>query len=164
MAPVHHLLSRRAGGIHVRHENTCGLRSLAVVPGADCGGQSTLTLRKTSTCDLLAVGRRAGTITGPVGTARGHIQSGQRWILRKARIVKSIRNARNAVAINFNRLMQREFIPRRAGLLNIETSSVCNLKCCFCAYPKKHSPKLTMSDAAFANYVGQALDMGYRRF
>ena len=84
--------------------------------------------------------------------------------MSKATVVKAVRNARNAVAINFNRVMRREFIPRQAGFLNIETSSVCNLKCCFCAYPKKHSPKITMRDAYFENYVGQALDMGYRHF
>jgi hypothetical protein len=43
-------------------------------------------------------------------------------VVSKARAVKVIRNARNVVAINFNRLMRREFIPRRTGTLNIETS------------------------------------------
>jgi len=76
-------------------------------------------------------------------------------------IIKSVRNLRNAAAINVNRARGAEFIPARGGALNIETSSLCNLDCVFCAYGKKHSPRLTMSNADFENYVGQAIALGY---
>src|SRR5262249_19102238 len=46
----------------------------------------------------------------------------------------------------------------------IETSSACNLKCCFCAYPKKQSARVSMTDELFADCVDQALAMGYREF
>jgi uncharacterized Fe-S cluster-containing radical SAM superfamily protein len=97
-------------------------------------------------------------------SAHGPLQMRATSMASRTTIVRLAHDARNALAINFNRAMQREFIPRRTGLINIETSSVCNLKCCFCAYPKKHSPKITMKDAHFQDYVSQALDMGYRRF
>lgn len=54
---------------------------------------------------------------------------------------RMVRNAASALEINFNRLLGREFIPAQPDMLCIETSSLCNLKCRFCAYVKKHSPK-----------------------
>jgi uncharacterized Fe-S cluster-containing radical SAM superfamily protein len=85
-------------------------------------------------------------------------------MLSRARLVKRLRNARHVVATNFNRAVRREFIPRQSGGINIETSSICNLNCAFCAYPKKQSPKVIMSNDLFQNYVGQALEMGYHHF
>lgn len=76
-------------------------------------------------------------------------------------VIKSVRNLRNAVAINVNRARGTEFIPVRGPALNIETSSLCNLDCVFCAYGKKQTAKLTMSNADFENYVRQAIAMGY---
>jgi iron-sulfur cluster protein len=84
--------------------------------------------------------------------------------MRTALLIKSVRNFKNAVAINVNRARGREFIPVGAHALGIETSSLCNLDCRFCAYVKKTSPKVTMKDAFFKNCVAQALDMGYRHF
>lgn len=84
--------------------------------------------------------------------------------MRTALLIKSVRNFRNAVAININRARGREFIPNGAHSIAIETSSLCNLDCRFCAYVKKTSPKVTMKDAFFRDCVGQALDMGYRQF
>jgi hypothetical protein len=81
-----------------------------------------------------------------------------------ALVIKSVRNFKNAVAININRARGREFIPKGVPTLSIETSSVCNLECRFCAYVKKSSPKVTMKDEFFRSCVGQAIDMGYRRF
>lgn len=77
---------------------------------------------------------------------------------------KSLRNLRNAVAINFNRARGREFIPARRDCLSIETSSICNLKCRFCAYPKKTSPKVVMDEAFFRDCIAQAVELGYERF
>ncbi len=77
------------------------------------------------------------------------------------------RSARRILArpdIMFNRLMGREFIPNRPDMLCIETTSVCNLECCFCPYVKKEGARLTMKHEFFVNCVEQALEMGYRRF
>ncbi|MFY9892734.1 MAG: hypothetical protein WAK63_01185, partial [Xanthobacteraceae bacterium] len=76
--------------------------------------------------------------------------------------IKSVRNLKNAVAININRARGREFIPKGVPTLSIETSSLCNLECRFCAYVKKSSAKVTMTDEFFRSCVGQAIDMGYR--
>lgn len=77
---------------------------------------------------------------------------------------KSVRNLRNTIAININHARGREFIPKRRDCLSIETSSICNLKCCFCAYPKKQSAKVVMDDFFFQNCVAQALELGYEKF
>src|ERR1700729_3553261 len=84
--------------------------------------------------------------------------------MKPALILKSVRNLRNVVATNFNRAREREFIPKSAISLGIETSSLCNLECRFCAYVKKQSPKVSMKDEFFRNCIAQALEMGYRRF
>jgi hypothetical protein len=78
--------------------------------------------------------------------------------------VKSIRNVRNAMMTHFNRTTGREFIPAPRTALSIETSSICNLDCCFCAYPKKQSPRVVMSDDFFQDCVLQALELGYNHF
>jgi hypothetical protein len=49
-------------------------------------------------------------------------------------------------------------------MLHIETSSICNLNCRFCAYGKKQSPKVTMSNEFFASCVEQAVSLGYTGF
>jgi len=77
---------------------------------------------------------------------------------------KSVRNVRNRVQIDFNRQFGREFIPHHAGTLYIETSSLCNLKCRFCAYDKKSSPRVSMSDELFFDAVRQAVEMGLVRY
>jgi len=77
---------------------------------------------------------------------------------------KALRNLRNVAAINYNRAMGREFVPKRGDFLCIETSSVCNLACCFCPYVKKQSPKVTMKTAFFKDCVQQAVELGCARF
>jgi hypothetical protein len=47
--------------------------------------------------------------------------------MKPALVLKSVRSLRNAVATNINRARQREFIPKSALSLGIETSSLCNL-------------------------------------
>ena len=69
--------------------------------------------------------------------------------MKPALILKSVRNLRNVVATNINRARDREFIPKSAISLGIETSSLCDLECRFCAYVKKQSPKVSMKDAFF---------------
>src|SRR5437867_122504 len=88
----------------------------------------------------------------------------ERSPMNPAVIAKSARNLLATVEINANRLLGREFVPAARDMLFIETSSLCNLKCRFCAYEKKHSPKVSMTDEFFFDCVTQALDLGCRRF
>jgi MoaA/NifB/PqqE/SkfB family radical SAM enzyme len=74
-----------------------------------------------------------------------------------------IRNSLIRVEILINRLLKREFIPTDA-VFHIETSSACNLKCRFCAYEKKSSPKVSMPNDLFFDSIGQAITLGYTRF
>lgn len=62
-----------------------------------------------------------------------------------------------------NRVLGREFIPRD-GVFHIETSGACNLKCRFCAYEKKSTPKVSMPNDLFFDCVRQATELGYTRF
>lgn len=89
--------------------------------------------------------------------------------LRTARVnintlAKSFRNWRNKVQIQANVRRGRELVPSHDGMLYIETSSICNLDCCFCAYGKKSTPKVVMPNEKFIDYVEQAVEMGFRRF
>ena len=79
-------------------------------------------------------------------------------------IARSARSLASGLEIRFNRLLERQLIPQQGTTLGIETSSLCNLKCRFCAYDKKLSPRISMKDAFFIDCVTQAIDMGYRRF
>ncbi|MCX8085343.1 MAG: radical SAM protein [Rhodocyclaceae bacterium] len=63
-----------------------------------------------------------------------------------------------------NRWLGRQFIPRKISTFNIETSSACNLKCRFCAYEKKATPRLSMSNELFRDAVEQAVALGFREF
>jgi sulfatase maturation enzyme AslB (radical SAM superfamily) len=66
--------------------------------------------------------------------------------------------------IAVNRLLRREFIPVDLGAFNLETTSVCNLKCRFCAYEKKESPKVSMANDTFSDVVDQVTRLGFDRF
>jgi MoaA/NifB/PqqE/SkfB family radical SAM enzyme len=77
---------------------------------------------------------------------------------------KTVRNIVTAAEINLNRSAGREFIALPIDTMNIETSSTCNLKCRICAYDKKDTPRVSMSDEAFADIVAQSIRLGYRRF
>ena len=77
---------------------------------------------------------------------------------------KAARNLRNRVQIDVNRFLHREFVPSHARSLFVETSSVCNLKCVFCAYDKKQSPRVSMADEFFFDCIEQAVGMGLVRF
>jgi hypothetical protein len=79
-------------------------------------------------------------------------------------IAKSAKNALSIIETNFNRFAGRELVPVQTKILNIETSSLCNLECVFCAYGKKSSPKVSMKDAFFNNCIEQATAMGYSQF
>lgn len=77
---------------------------------------------------------------------------------------RAVRNTVIGVETFANRRLGREFIPLDLGAFNIETCSACNLKCRFCAYEKKESPKLSMPNELFRETVRQALAMGFNRF
>lgn len=77
---------------------------------------------------------------------------------------RAVRNVVVRVEIFVNRLLGREFIPADLGAFNIETCSACNLECRFCAYGKKLSPKVSMSNEIFSSSVNQATALGFKRF
>jgi sulfatase maturation enzyme AslB (radical SAM superfamily) len=79
-------------------------------------------------------------------------------------IEKKLKNIAVRAEIAVNRALRREFIPADLGPFNIETTGACNLKCRFCAYEKKRTPKVSMADDTFAGVVEQALDIGFDRF
>jgi sulfatase maturation enzyme AslB (radical SAM superfamily) len=77
---------------------------------------------------------------------------------------KQVKNLLVRAEIAANRALGREFIPVDLGAFNIETTSTCNLKCRFCAYEKKTSPRVGMSNETFADIVEQALGLGFTSF
>lgn len=79
-------------------------------------------------------------------------------------LAKSARNLRNRLEIDANFRRGREFIPSQREMLCIETSSICNLECKFCAYPKKQSPKVNMSNEFFFDCIEQAVELGLRHY
>src|SRR5260221_12838035 len=83
--------------------------------------------------------------------------------MNPAVVAKSAKNVLSSLEVNFNRLLGREFVPTQPDMLHIETCSSCNLKCVFCAYEKKQSAKIAMTDELFGDLIVQAVDMRYRR-
>jgi MoaA/NifB/PqqE/SkfB family radical SAM enzyme len=79
-------------------------------------------------------------------------------------VERTIREIRNAILFNLFSLFRREFIPDPRKSINIEVTGFCNLKCRFCAYQKKKTPKVRMSNDVFANCVEQAVQMGFTEF
>ena len=84
--------------------------------------------------------------------------------MNTAAIATQLRNLLVRIEIGVNRALGRQFIPRDRTLFHIETSSACNLKCRFCAYTKKSTPKVSMSYDTFVETVEQAIRLGYKRF
>jgi len=82
----------------------------------------------------------------------------------RVRLALAAKNLARAVETNLNRVVGRQLVPPHGGILHIETSSLCNLDCRFCAYGKKRSPKVSMAHALFQTCVEQAVALGYRRF
>ena len=79
-------------------------------------------------------------------------------------IAASVRNLRNRVVLNTNFWREQEYIPDPRHMLCVETTSLCNLKCKFCAYSKKQSARMSMSNEDFSGYINQATAMGFSRF
>ena len=66
--------------------------------------------------------------------------------------------------INF--FLKKQKIPDIYDHINIESTSVCNLKCKFCAYPKRDLeavPLATMGIELFKSTVDQAVSLGYKK-
>ncbi|MDD9878933.1 MAG: SPASM domain-containing protein [Magnetovibrio sp.] len=70
------------------------------------------------------------------------------------------RSIGNFLAINWNRLSGREFVPHPRRTIFVETSGRCNLACRFCAYPKS-PPGALMDDEAFAEILDEVCAMGF---
>lgn len=66
--------------------------------------------------------------------------------------------------LRINQKFKRQYIAKEIHSFNIETSGICNLKCRFCAYPKKNIPKTTMSQNLFEKSVNEAVSLGYSNF
>jgi sulfatase maturation enzyme AslB (radical SAM superfamily) len=79
-------------------------------------------------------------------------------------VERKLKNAVVRAEIAVNRLLGREFIPVDLGAFNVETTSACNLKCRFCAYEKKQSARVSMSNETFADVVGQVIRLGFDEF
>jgi MoaA/NifB/PqqE/SkfB family radical SAM enzyme len=65
----------------------------------------------------------------------------------------------------FNYFLKREFIPDMLNNINIETTSVCNLTCNFCAYDKRDLqlyPHATMSNENFKFISSSVQKFGYK--
>jgi MoaA/NifB/PqqE/SkfB family radical SAM enzyme len=84
--------------------------------------------------------------------------------MQSFRVASSARKAMYALEINPNRTIGREMVPVHPDILNVETTSVCNLSCRFCAYDKKTTPRISMTDELFFDCIEQAVALGYRRF
>jgi hypothetical protein len=81
-----------------------------------------------------------------------------------SRLQRTLRYVRDFVVLNRNYYRGREFIPDSFHSLAIQTSGICNLRCRFCAYAKKRSPRVCMPNDFFVECVEQALALGVWRF
>jgi len=80
------------------------------------------------------------------------------------RLQRALRYVRDFAVLNVNYYRGREFIPDNFHSLAVQTSGICNLRCRFCAYTKKRSPRVCMPNDFFVECVEQALALGIRRF
>jgi len=80
------------------------------------------------------------------------------------KLQRRLRYVRDFVVLNANYYRGREFIPDNFHSLAIQTSGLCNLRCRFCAYTKKRTARVCMSNDFFAECVEQALALGVWRF
>lgn len=67
---------------------------------------------------------------------------------------------------SINKFFKKEYILPAVHRINIETTSICNLKCGFCAYDKRDldsHPRTTMSNEIFAKSLEEVSKLGYKR-
>jgi MoaA/NifB/PqqE/SkfB family radical SAM enzyme len=84
--------------------------------------------------------------------------------LRIRQGITALRRVRDVCILAANRTLHREYIPSITQSIYIEPTSICNLRCRFCGYRKKQSPKCVMPYERFCDYVNQATELGYTRF
>lgn len=65
------------------------------------------------------------------------------------------------LATRGNQRLGRERIPDPRRQLYIEPAGLCNLRCRFCAYPKKQRGKAIMASDSFTGIVDSAVEMDY---
>jgi MoaA/NifB/PqqE/SkfB family radical SAM enzyme len=66
-----------------------------------------------------------------------------------------------------NYLLNKQYIPDYLNNINIESTSICNLKCRFCAYDKrdiKNVPLQTMNFELFEKVATDCINYGYKNF
>lgn len=90
-------------------------------------------------------------------------------ILLKNNIIKKINSfvnkSINYVIIKYNRYRNKSFIPHPRNSIHVETTSLCNLKCKFCAYEKRDldlHPSQTMKIENFKNIIHQCINEKYK--
>ena len=69
------------------------------------------------------------------------------------------------VIANFNKSIGKTYIPDPRNNINIETTSLCNLKCKFCAYDKKDElshPTKTMTVPEFKEVLNQCINEKFK--
>ena len=92
----------------------------------------------------------------------------KRFLLKNTLIKKlnsSLNKFLNLIVINFNKFMKISYIPHPRNSIHIETTSLCNLKCKFCAYEKRDlnlHPSQTMKIENFKNIINQCIDQKYK--
>lgn len=81
-------------------------------------------------------------------------------------LINSFRKEKQYISLLVNKFFHREYVLPVLNRINIETSSICNLSCGFCAYDKRNldsHPKTIMTNDLFKNALEQAALMGYKR-
>lgn len=70
----------------------------------------------------------------------------------------------NKIIISFNKKFKKLYIPHPKNGIYIETTSLCNLNCKFCAYGKRDlnmHPQKTMSIQEFKSILNQCIEQNY---
>ena len=84
-------------------------------------------------------------------------------LINKANTFKN--NIITSLIVKKNKFLKNYFIPNPRNSIHIETSSVCNLKCKFCAYVKrdnKQHPSQTMDNDHFNNVLKECVSLNYK--
>ena len=90
-------------------------------------------------------------------------------ILLKNSLIKTVNSLLNKLInytiISYNKLLDIPYIPHPRNSIHVETSSLCNLKCKFCAYEKRDlnlHPNQTMKIENFKTILNQCIEQKYK--